>query len=71
MYLHDILKRLLARVCFDASFICLFRFVSFGVTFNDICCGLLSRIALGVTDQSWHTGPNESVVHFEVVFVVC
>ena len=37
-YLHGILKKLLARVCFDASFMCLFRFVAFRVTFNDLCC---------------------------------
>ena len=39
------------------------RFVAFRVTFNDLgCrtqrCGLLSRIQLRVTDQTWHTGPN-------------
>ena len=26
---------------------------------------------LWTTDQKWHTGPNESVLHFEVAFVVC
>ena len=55
---------------------CLPRFVAICVTFNDLCCrtkrcGLLSRIHLWVTDQSWHTGPNDSVLHFELVFVVC
>ena len=44
---------------------CLPRFVAICVTFNDLCCrtkrcGLLSRIHLWVTDQSWHTGPNDS-----------
>ena len=34
VYLHGILKKLLARVCFDASFMCLFRFVAFRVTFT-------------------------------------
>ena len=24
-----------------------------------------------VMDQSWHTGPNDSVLHFELVFVYC
>ena len=38
VYLHDILKRLLATACFDASFMCLFRFVAFRVTLNDSCC---------------------------------
>ena len=33
MYLDDILKRLVANVCFDASFVCLFRFVACRVTF--------------------------------------
>ena len=32
--LHDILKRLLAKVCFDASFMCLYRFDAFNVTFT-------------------------------------
>ena len=74
--LHYVWKRLLAKRSFDASFMCFFRFVTFRVTFNDLCgqaqrCGLLSSIHLKVTDQSWQTGPNESVLHFEVVFVVC
>ena len=34
VYLHDMLKRLLAKVCFDASFMCLSRFVAFHVTFT-------------------------------------
>ena len=38
VYLHDILKRLLAKAAFDASFKCLFRSVSFCVTLNDLCC---------------------------------
>ena len=38
VYLHDILKRLLAKVCFDASFMCLSRFVGFRVAFNDLGC---------------------------------
>ena len=55
---------------------CLSRFVAFRVTFNDLRSrlqrsGLLSRIHLGATNQSWQTGSNESVLHFEVVFVVC
>ena len=72
---HDILKGLLAKNCFDASYICLFRFVAFRVTFNGlICwtkrCGLLSRIHLCAMDKTWQTGPNEFVLHFEIVFVV-
>ena len=35
MYLHEILKRLLAKVCFDASFMCLSRFVASHITFNE------------------------------------
>ena len=34
--LHDILKRLLAKVCFDVSFMCLSRFAAFRVTFNNL-----------------------------------
>ena len=76
VYLQDILKRLLAKVCFDVSFMCLSRFVAIYVTFNNLCCwtsccGLVSHIHLRVTDQTWQTGPNESVLYFKVVFVVC
>ena len=76
VYLHDTLKRLMAKICLDASFMCLFQLVAFCVTFNDLCCskhfcGLLLRIHLKVTDQSRQTSLNESVLHFEVVFVVC
>ena len=43
---------------------CLCRLVAFCVTFNDLCCskqgcGLLSRIQLGVTDQSCQSSQNE------------
>ena len=38
MYLHDNLKRLLAKSCFDVSFMCLSRFVAFRVIFSDLCC---------------------------------
>ena len=38
---------------------------------NKKVCGLVSRIRLWVTDQSWQTGRNDPVLHFEVVFVVC
>ena len=43
--LYDILKRLLSKICFHASFMCLSRFVAFRVFFNDtgICCVLLPR----------------------------
>ena len=57
-------------LCFDASFIRLSRFVAVGVTFTGLCSGLQSRIHLGVTDQSWPTGPNETLLHFQVVIVV-
>ena len=39
---HDILKRFFAKICFDASFMCLSRFVAIGVNFNNLCCVLLS-----------------------------
>ena len=35
---------------------CLSRFVVFRVTFNNLCCCLLSRIHLSLMDQSWQTG---------------
>ena len=70
MYIHDYLKRLLAKQCLDVSFICLFRFVALRVTLNHLCCAFLSRIQLRIIDQSWHTGRNESVLHFQVVCVV-
>ena len=71
MYLHDILKRLLAKACLDASFMCLSRFDVFRITFNGLCCWLLSRLHLSLMDQSWQTGPNEPVLHLKVVFAVC
>ena len=33
VHFHDFLKRLLGKVCFDASFMCLSRFVAFRVIF--------------------------------------
>ena len=76
MFLYDIFTRLLAKICLNASFIGLSRFIAFCVTSNDLWCwtqrcGLLSRIHLKVIDESWHTGPNEFVLQLEVVFVVC
>ena len=58
VYLDDTLKRLLAKICFDALFMCLSRLVAICVTFNDLCCskqrsGLLSHIHLRVTHRSW------------------
>ena len=55
---------------------CLFRFLAFRIAFNDLCCWtqrcvFLPRILLRVWDQIWHTNPNESLLYFEVVFVVC
>ena len=38
VYLLDIWNRLLAKVCLDALFICLFLFVAFRVTFDGLCC---------------------------------
>ena len=38
VYLLDILKKLLAKVCFGASFMCLSGFVGFRVAFNDLGC---------------------------------
>ena len=64
-------ERLLAKNCWDVSFLCLSRFAAFCDIFEEFWCGLLSCMHLWVTDQSWRTGPNESALHFEVVFVVC
>ena len=76
MVLHDILERVLAKMCFDALLMCFSWFVAIPVTFNNLCCwtqrcGSLSRIQLRLTDQSWQTSPNESVLHLEVVFLGC
>ena len=75
VYLLDIWSRLLAKVCFIASFICLFPFVAFCANFDGLwpwtqLCGLLSPLPLKAANQSWHTGPNETVLHFQVVFVI-
>ena len=48
-----------------------FNLLQFRVTFNDLCCCLLSRMHLSLKDQSWETGPNEPVLHLKVVFAVC
>ena len=32
---------------------------------------LLLHIRLKITDQIWQTSPNESVLHYEIVFVAC
>ena len=45
-------EKIVSKVCFDASFMCLFRFVAFRVTLKDLCFwtqryGLLARIQLG------------------------
>ena len=66
--LHEHLMKMFAKACLDASFMCLFRFVAFRVTFNDFCCGLFSRLHLRVTNQSWQTGPNESAFPFRSWF---
>ena len=33
-------------------------------------CGLLSHMHVRVADQSWLIAPNESALHFKVVFIV-
>ena len=38
VYLNEILKKLLGRVCFGVSFMCVSRFVAFRGTFNDLGC---------------------------------
>ena len=68
--MNDILKRLSAKICFDASFMCLGRIVAFRVTLTTYAVAYC-HARLEITDQSWHTGPNDLVLHFEVVFVVC
>ena len=69
-------KEIVGKVCFDPSFMCLFRFVAFRIAFNNLCCwmqrcGLLSRILLRAWNQIWHTSPNESLFILEVVFGAC
>ena len=35
-------------------------------------CSFVAAVTLTfmVANQSWHTGPNETVLHFQVVFVI-
>ena len=68
--LYDNLKKVFAKFGFDASFMELFQNVVFRVTFNDLCCCLLSRIHLSLMDQSWQTGPIKPVLHLKAVFAV-
>ena len=65
MSLQDILKRLLLKICFGASLMCLSRFVAFCVIFNDKCC---DKIVTHIIDngQTWQTGPNENILELEV-----
>ena len=49
---------------------CLGRFVAFRVTLTTYAVAYY-HARLEITDQSWQTGPNESVLRFEVVLVVC
>ena len=69
MVLHDILKRLLAKMCNS-------WFAAIPVFIKDLCgwmqrCASLSCMQLRLTDDSWQTSPNESVLHFEIVVVGC
>ena len=77
VYLHDSLKRLSAKICLDFHlYVCLdlLRVGSpsriYAVERNVSACYHVYS-TFKVADQSWQTGPNESVLHFEVVFVVC
>ena len=70
-YLEQIVGKSLFG-CFIYMFILIF---CIGVTFDGLCCwmqlcGLLSLLPLKVANQSWHTGPNETVLHFQVVFAI-
>ena len=60
-----------AKVWFSASFMCLCQIFVIHVISNilccrTLCCCLLSRMHLKVTDQNWITGPNESLLHFKI-----
>ena len=58
-FLYDIFKKIVGKTLFGCfRFWFLSGFVAFRVTFNELCCGLLSYIHLWVVDQSWQTGPN-------------
>ena len=58
MYTHDILKRMLAKACFDGSFMCLFGFVAFRVTLNDLFMLLNTTLWLTVTHTIMINGPK-------------
>ena len=47
-----------------------FQFVAFLVTLTTYAVAYC-HMHLWITDQSWQTRPNEFVLHFEAVFVVC
>ena len=47
-----------------------FQFVAFLVILTTYAVAYC-HTHLWITDQSWQTGPNEFVFHFEAVFVVC
>ena len=70
MYLHDILKRLSQKFVSMLHLCVWVDLLHFRVTLTTYAVAYC-HARLEVTDQSWHTGPNESVLRFEVVLVVC
>ena len=69
--LYNNLKKIFAKFGFDGSIYVivfnLLHFWSLSTTYAVAYC----HTHLWITDQSWQTGPNEFVLHFEAVFVVC
>ena len=68
--LYEILKRLFQKFVSTFNLCVCFYLLHFVSLFNELCRGFLSHIHLRIMDQGWQTGPNESVLHFEVVFVI-
>ena len=68
--LYEILKLLFQKFVSIFNFCVCFCSLNFVSLFKELCCGLLSHIHLRIMDQGWQTGPNQSALHFEVVFVI-
>ena len=68
--LYELLKRLFQKFVSTFNFCVCFCSLNFVSLFNELCCSLLSHIHLRRWNQGWQTDPNQSALHFEVVFVI-
>ena len=75
LYLDDTLNRLVGNTYLNVTFMCFSVLVAFSpflmiYAHMNATFRVLSRIHLRITNDSWHTGPDESVLNFQFVLVV-